>query len=172
MPQTRYFVRTSRVEANRLFAALETAFEEDGAPLAVTEIDEAKDIHEISLYAEEDGDAEVRFAGVLTDLGHPAEFGTEVLPDVDWVTRSLEGLKPVRAGRFLVHGSHDRYRRRIGDLAIEIEAGLAFGTGHHGATAGCLEMIAKVARRERFARQGARGTGLFAKRRAGAKAGY
>ena len=149
MPQTRYFVRTSRVEANRLFAALETAFEEDGAPLAVTEIDEAKDIHEISLYAEGDGDAEVRFAGVLTELGHRAGFGTEVLPDVDWVTRSLEGLKPVRAGRFLVHGSHDRERRRIGDLAIEIEAGLAFGTGHHGTTAGCLEMIAKVARRVR-----------------------
>lgn len=149
MPQARYFLRTSRVEANRIFAALETAFEEDGAPLAVAEIDEAQDIHEISLYAEEDGDAEVRFAGVLAGLGHDAEFGTEVLPDVDWVTRSLEGLKPVRAGRFLVHGSHDRQRRRIGDLAIEIEAGLAFGTGHHGTTAGCLEMIAKVARRER-----------------------
>lgn len=149
MPQTRFFVRTSRVEANRLFAALEAAFEEDGAPIAVTEIDEAKDIHEISLYAEDDGDAQTRFAGVLTELGHRAEFGTEVLPDVDWVTRSLEGLKPVRAGRFLVHGSHDRERRRIGDLAIEIEAGLAFGTGHHGTTAGCLEMIAKVARRER-----------------------
>ena len=71
------------------------------------------------------------------------------LPDIDWVTKSLEGLRPVRAGRFLVHGSHDRHRRRIGDLAIEIEAGLAFGTGHHGTTAGCLEMIDRVVRRER-----------------------
>ncbi len=62
---------------------------------------------------------------------------------------SLEGLQPVRAGRFLVHGSHDRGKRRIGDLAIEIEAGLAFGTGHHGTTLGCLEMIEQVGRRER-----------------------
>ena len=71
------------------------------------------------------------------------------MPDIDWVAKSLEGLQPVRAGRFLVHGSHDRDRRRPGDLAIEIEAGLAFGTGHHGTTSGCLEMIEMVVRRER-----------------------
>ncbi|TGQ05168.1 50S ribosomal protein L11 methyltransferase, partial [Mesorhizobium sp. M00.F.Ca.ET.217.01.1.1] len=59
-----------------------------------------------------------------------------------------EGLKPVRAGRFFVHGAHDRRKRRSGELAIEIEAGLAFGTGHHGTTAGCLEMLEKVVRRE------------------------
>ena len=47
-----------------------------------------------------------------------------------------------------MHGSHDRDKRRIGDIAIEIEAGLAFGTGHHGTTAGCLEMIEQVVRRE------------------------
>ena len=62
---------------------------------------------------------------------------------------SLEGLKPVRAGRFLVHGSHDRGGRRAGDIGIEIEAGLAFGTGHHGTTSGCLEMIDMVGGRER-----------------------
>ena len=56
----------------------------------------------------------------------------------DWVRASLDGLKPVRAGRVLVHGSHDRHERRINDVAIEIEAGLAFGTGHHGTTKGCL----------------------------------
>jgi len=71
------------------------------------------------------------------------------LPDIDWVAKSLEGLKPVRAGPFLVHGSHDRDERRPGDLAIEIEAGLAFGTGHHGTTSGCLEMIADVVALER-----------------------
>jgi ribosomal protein L11 methyltransferase len=56
----------------------------------------------------------------------------------DWVTESLAGLKPVEAGRFLIHGAHDRAgvpRNRIG---IEIEAALAFGTGHHGTTRGCL----------------------------------
>jgi ribosomal protein L11 methyltransferase len=56
----------------------------------------------------------------------------------DWVANSLAGLKPVRAGRFLVHGCHDRSRVRANDVAIEIEAGLAFGTGHHGTTRGCL----------------------------------
>ena len=56
----------------------------------------------------------------------------------DWVANSLAGLKPVRAGRFLVHGGHDRARVGANDVAIEIEAGLAFGTGHHGTTRGCL----------------------------------
>ena len=49
--------------------------------------------------------------------------------------------RPVRAGRFVVHGSHDRACVRPGELAIEIDAAQAFGTGHHGTTAGCLEMI-------------------------------
>jgi ribosomal protein L11 methyltransferase len=56
----------------------------------------------------------------------------------DWVANSLAGLKPVRAGRFLVHGGHDRARVGANDVAIEIEAGLAFGTGHHGTSRGCL----------------------------------
>jgi ribosomal protein L11 methyltransferase len=56
----------------------------------------------------------------------------------DWIAASLDGLKPVRAGRFLVHGSHDRAAIKINDIAIEIEAALAFGTGHHGTTRGCL----------------------------------
>jgi ribosomal protein L11 methyltransferase len=56
----------------------------------------------------------------------------------DWVANALAGLTPVRAGRFLIHGAHDRARIRANDVAIEIEAGLAFGTGHHGTTRGCL----------------------------------
>ena len=58
----------------------------------------------------------------------------ETIDQQDWVRASLEGLKPVRAGRFLVHGAHDRDTVRVNDLAIEIEAALAFGTGHHGTT--------------------------------------
>ncbi|TIO39183.1 MAG: 50S ribosomal protein L11 methyltransferase, partial [Mesorhizobium sp.] len=86
---------------------------------------------------------------ILADLGLPKQVEREALPDIDWVARSLEGLKPVRAGRFFVHGAHDRDKRRSGDLAIEIEAGLAFGTGHHGTTAGCLELLEQVVVRER-----------------------
>lgn len=150
MPQTRFFLTAERDAAQRAYTTLETAFEEDGYPLAIVEIDEDRDIHEVSLYTDDDaGEVEPRLRAALSDAGIALDPARETLPDIDWVTRSLEGLKPVRAGRFLVHGSHDRDKRRIGDLAIEIEAGLAFGTGHHGTTAGCLEMIARVVRRER-----------------------
>jgi ribosomal protein L11 methyltransferase len=67
----------------------------------------------------------------------------------DWVAASLEGLAPVRAGRIVLHGAHDRARIRRNEIAIEIEAALAFGTGHHGTTRGCLlafEMLRKQAR--------------------------
>lgn len=80
-------------------------------------------------------------------LGSAAtKFQLEKLPDTDWVAKSLEGLKPVSAGRFLVHGSHDRDRRRTNAFNIEIEAGQAFGTGHHGTTAGCLLAIDRLIR--------------------------
>lgn len=150
MTQTRLYLTTGRIDAARIFAAFEAAFEEDGFPIAVLEVDEARDIQEISLYADGDIDeAEQRMHAVLEELSLPKPIGREALPDVDWVALSLEGLKPVRAGRFFVHGAHDRQKRRSGDLAIEIEAGLAFGTGHHGTTAGCLEVLEEVARRER-----------------------
>jgi ribosomal protein L11 methyltransferase len=66
----------------------------------------------------------------------------------DWIAASLDGLKPVRAGRFLVHGSHDRPAIRANDIAIEIEAALAFGTGHHGTTRGCLELLDRELKRK------------------------
>lgn len=67
----------------------------------------------------------------------------------DWVAASLEGLAPVRAGRFLVHGSHDRKAPRANDIGLEIEAALAFGTGHHGTTLGCLKALHAISRRRR-----------------------
>jgi ribosomal protein L11 methyltransferase len=67
----------------------------------------------------------------------------------DWVANSLAGLKPVRAGRFLVHGRHDRARVAPNDVGIEIEAGLAFGTGHHGTTRGCLLHFDRLLKRRR-----------------------
>lgn len=65
-----------------------------------------------------------------------AEFDT--LAEKDWVKASLEGLTMVEAGRFLIHGGHDRGRVPLNRIGIEIEAALAFGTGHHGTTRGCL----------------------------------
>lgn len=70
----------------------------------------------------------------------------------DWVAASLEGLAPVEAGRFLVHGRHDRARVGASRIGVEIEAALAFGTGHHGTTRGCLlalDFIAAQPRRRR-----------------------
>jgi ribosomal protein L11 methyltransferase len=62
----------------------------------------------------------------------------------DWVKATLEELVPVRAGRFIVHGQHDRARVAPNKLGIEIEAALAFGTGHHGTTRGCLMLLDHV----------------------------
>jgi ribosomal protein L11 methyltransferase len=62
----------------------------------------------------------------------------------DWVKASLEDLVPVPAGRFVVHGQHDRARVAPNKLGIEIEASLAFGTGHHGTTRGCLLLLDHV----------------------------
>ncbi|MFU0503101.1 50S ribosomal protein L11 methyltransferase [Pseudaminobacter sp. NGMCC 1.201702] len=150
MSQTRLYLTVGRTDADRAFAAFELAFEEEGFPLAVRELDEDRDIHEVSLYADSEvEEIEERMRQALAGLSLDNKIEREVLPDIDWVALSLEGLKPVRAGRFVVHGSHDRQARRAGELAIEIEAGLAFGTGHHGTTSGCLEMIEMVAGRER-----------------------
>jgi ribosomal protein L11 methyltransferase len=150
MPQTRFFLNAHRAEAERIFVLLERALEDDGWPVSVLEVDEDRDIHDVSVYVDDDEKEEAgkRIAAALgSDL-----FGLELLhepvPDIDWVTHSLEGLAQVRAGRFVVHGSHDVPEMR-GAIPILIDAGLAFGTGHHGTTAGCLEMISSVVRNEK-----------------------
>ena len=81
------------------------------------------------------------------------------LPDEDWTTMSQRGLEPVRAGRFLVHTSTHKDAVRIGDIALAIEAGLAFGTGQHATTHGCLWALDRLAKRRTFARIADLGTG-------------
>jgi ribosomal protein L11 methyltransferase len=73
-----------------------------------------------------------------------------LLPDQDWIKLSQEGLPPVRAGRFFVYGAHDAGAVPPGVIPIRIEAGLAFGTGHHETTALCLAAMSDLARRRRF----------------------
>jgi len=74
----------------------------------------------------------------------------EQIAGADWVAHSLAGLKPVHAGRFVIHGAHDRGRPKSNDIGIEIEAALAFGTGHHGTTHGCLLALTDLTKRRRF----------------------
>ncbi|WP_420962727.1 50S ribosomal protein L11 methyltransferase [Brucella sp. IR073] len=149
MPQTRLFLTAGKEEAERIYALIEQEFEEDGLPIAIVEVDEDRQIFEVSLYVETDADpAEARIADRIGSDAFGLQIQREVLPDIDWVVYSLEGLKPVRAGRFFVHGSHDRDKIGPDDIAIEIDAAQAFGTGHHGTTSGCLEMIDEIIRRE------------------------
>lgn len=77
-----------------------------------------------------------------TDLA--AGMVVKPLPDQDWVAQSQRMLPPVHAGGFVIHGSHDRETVPQDENAIEIEAGAAFGTAHHGTTTGCLEAITQL----------------------------
>jgi ribosomal protein L11 methyltransferase len=74
----------------------------------------------------------------------------EPLPDQDWIRHSQEGLPPVRAGRFFVYGAHDAGQVPAGVIPIRIEAGMAFGTGHHETTALCLAALSDLARARRY----------------------
>lgn len=161
MSQTRLHFIAAKPLSTNIFERLEVEFEEEGFALAIIEIDEDEGTEEISVYADNDQvePTETRIRSILEGLQANIAIAHEDLGDVDWVAKSLEGLKPVRAGGFLVHGSHDRDAIRPDDISIEIEAGLAFGTGHHGTTAGCLETIARVIEAERPANALDLGTG-------------
>jgi ribosomal protein L11 methyltransferase len=78
------------------------------------------------------------------------------LEAADWVRQSLAGLKPVSAGRFVVHGAHDRAGVPANCIGIEIEAALAFGTGHHGTTRGCLLALDAICKGVKARRRAAR----------------
>ncbi|MFP5078197.1 50S ribosomal protein L11 methyltransferase [Rhizobium sp. YIM 134829] len=148
MADLRLFITTTETGSEQALALMSDAFEDEGYAIATMEIDEKRDIWEASLYLDfaEEEEMAGRLRAVLAPLFADAAIEREEIPDIDWIAKSLEGLTPVRAGRFLVHGSHDRDKVSPGDIAIEIDAGQAFGTGHHGTTAGCLEMIEDVVR--------------------------
>jgi ribosomal protein L11 methyltransferase len=90
-----------------------------------------------------------QIAGELRARALAQQLTFQTLAPTDWVRKSLEGLTPVNAGRFVVHGTHDRGRFPANRLAIEINAGLAFGTGHHGSTRGCLLALDRIVKLRR-----------------------
>ncbi|WP_375548138.1 50S ribosomal protein L11 methyltransferase [Oceanicaulis alexandrii] len=90
-----------------------------------------------------DADAFVREIGLEPD---DVDILFAPLPDEDWIAMSLEGLPSVEAGRFLVYGEHTSGDLAEGQFGLWIEAGPAFGTGHHGTTKGCLEALDKIDR--------------------------
>ena len=81
-----------------------------------------------------------------------ADASLEEVPDQNWVALSQASLPPIVAGRLIVHGSHDRARFAMRHLAVEIEAGEAFGSGHNATTALCLEALDALARRRTLRR--------------------
>lgn len=109
----------------------------------VFEIEDGLDRWEVGIYFLEQPD-EVALA--LLAAAYGAEpFVISELPEVDWVAHVRRELSPVEAGRFFVHGGHDLDRVPEGVEALCIEAAMAFGTGHHGTTKGCLEALDRLA---------------------------
>jgi ribosomal protein L11 methyltransferase len=96
-------------------------------------------------FAEAPDQAAVReFVGIAAGDEAAGTIAFDTVEAKDWVKATLEELVPVRAGRFIVHGQHDRAKVAPNKLGIEIEAALAFGTGHHGTTRGCLLLLDHV----------------------------
>ena len=161
MSEIRLYVSTTEIIAGEVMNALSDLFGDEDYAIATQEVDEANEIWEASIYMTLDDETLIatRFADLVKSDFSDLVIEREVLPDIDWIAKSLEGLKPVRAGRFLVHGSHDSDKVRLNDIGILIEAGQAFGTGHHGTTAGCLAMIGDVLKSRKVANALDLGTG-------------
>jgi ribosomal protein L11 methyltransferase len=120
----------------------------EGATYSILEEDEDKGLWRIDAFPTSDEEAD-RFQAVLKDAGG-LKVAREVLADADWLAMALSGLPPVRAGRFFVYGMHDRGKTPAGTVNLRIEAGAAFGTGHHGTTVGCLLAYHRLIKARRF----------------------
>lgn len=149
-----------RQEAERIAELLDQAFEAEQTPIAFFEDEEAGH-WTVDVFREgnEAAALETAIRDALGSDAFAAPLTCEVLDEVDWVTASLEGLQAIRAGRFVVHGIHARDAVGPTDIGIRVEASRAFGTGHHGTTLGCLELIDWACARQRFTNMLDVGTG-------------
>ncbi len=152
MTQTKLIIETASFDAARTVAGFlgEACVPE---PLAVTLFEHGATNHTVEAYFDAPPDLSLLMAA-LADLG-AATLGAPVLeavPDENWVSISQAALPPVSAGRFVVHGSHDRDKVGHARGAILIDAGEAFGTAHHATTLGCLLAIDRLTRGRAFGR--------------------
>lgn len=133
------FIRSPKSKAFDIADAL--GFDDEMQALAVSIFEDGADTMAVQALFETEDQAIACFNARQFDeamQGSMESFITQ-LPDEDWVSLSQQGLPPVPAGRFFVYGSHDADKiPRDVAFPIEINAGLAFGTGHHGTTRGCL----------------------------------
>ncbi len=111
--------------------------------VGVFEIEDGSGLWEIGGYFTEAPDD----AGlaVLAAAFSAKPFVVSELPETDWVAHVKRELAPVEAGRFFVYGSHDADKLPEGAEPLLIEAAMAFGTGHHGTTLGCLKALDRIA---------------------------
>jgi ribosomal protein L11 methyltransferase len=130
-------------EAQALADLIDEHIAIDAMAVTVNETDETLALWNTTAYFEDEASA----YNAIRILNITGADVSEV-PDEDWVRRSLEGLAPVVAGRFYLHGSHDRDKRRSGGHSFEIDAGTAFGTGHHGTTAGCMLILDSILKKQ------------------------
>jgi ribosomal protein L11 methyltransferase len=153
--------RGARADAEAAADAIDNHPGLEGATYSILEEDEDKGIWRIDAFPTTDEED----AGLLEVLaGYPLKVLREQLADADWLAMALSGLPPVRAGRFFVYGMHDRGRLPASTVNLRIEAGAAFGTGHHGTTVGCLLAYDRLIKARKFNKVldvGA-GTGLLA----------
>ncbi|ESQ75565.1 50S ribosomal protein L11 methyltransferase [Asticcacaulis sp. AC402] len=154
--------RGPRTVAEAAADALDADIELEGMTYSILEEDEDHDVWRIDAFPTEE-DEDQRIQRILTDFPDLV-VTAEQLADADWLAMALSGLPPVRAGRFFVYGIHDHGRAPVNAVNLRIEAGAAFGTGHHGTTVGCLIAYNDLLKKSRFARVldvGA-GTGVLA----------
>lgn len=132
---------TSSEAAYALSEAMEN-MEPEPTGVGVFEMEDGSNLWEVGGYfIEEPDDIELL---VLAQAFDAQPFIVSELPEIDWVAKVRRDLSPVEAGRFFVYGSHDADRLPKGRVGLLIEASMAFGTGHHGTTLGCLRALDRL----------------------------
>lgn len=132
---------TGKDQAEALGEAMERLVPEPTG-VGVFEIEDDSGIWEIGGYFTEAPD-EAALALLAAAFG-AKPFAVSELPETDWVAKVKRELAPVEAGRFFVYGSHDADKVPADSEPLLIEAAMAFGTGHHGTTLGCLKAVDKL----------------------------